>query len=527
MAQARLRLSLFHCPGDAVWAERMTAHLNVLGEVQRFDVWTEHSIAPGADRRVELAYAALADVVALLISVDWLQSQLKGLDALLLARLRAARPTVPVIVSPCAWQHIDWLKDLAALPPGGRAFTSFGPAQLDDAIAHTAQALADIVACARVRSAAPAGEPAWEPTVSASEAPISAVPAVARVGPRSVVRVRSLWAWLACGVSFVLGVSGARIWPHIAGGLAPRMVQPVPRGSAAPLPATTALRFESVRLGIDGQIAERREYGARVFAQALSERAELEMIVLPAGTFLMGSPPNEPARAPDEGPQRLVHVAAFAIGRFEVTQEEWYAVALLPPVERDLPRTPAHFQDLPGTPTRRPIERVTWHEAREFCARLRVRTGRAYRLPSEAEWEYAARAGAQTPFAFGETLTDKVAIFNAARPYGAAPVGRTWNRTELVGALRMGVNGFGLADVHGNVWEWVEDPWHDDYADAPLDGRAWLVGGNPSLRVLRGGAWRGEPGNCRSATRGYARPADSYNHLGFRVACDLPPAAQD
>lgn len=154
---------------------------------------------------------------------------------------------------------------------------------------------------------------------------------------------------------------------------------------------------------------------------------------------------------------------------------------------------------------------VNWRDAQAYVAWLAKRTGRPYRLPSEAEWEYAARAGTTTPFHFGRTISPELAIFGGNR-----------GRTTPVGSFP--ANAFGLHDVHGNVWEWVEDVWHDDYRGAPVDGSAWTEGeGKDSsrIRVDRGGSWGSVPWLLRSAIRSGILPVSRYGYLGFRVARTL------
>ncbi|MGH2414455.1 MAG: formylglycine-generating enzyme family protein, partial [Microcystaceae cyanobacterium] len=188
-------------------------------------------------------------------------------------------------------------------------------------------------------------------------------------------------------------------------------------------------------------------------------------------------------------------------------------VAALPRVNRNINLEPSHFK---GDDC--PVERVSWDDAVEFCARLSKKTGREYRLPSEAEWEYACRAGTTTPFYFGETITTDVANYNGDYIYRNAPKGEYRRRTTRIGSFPP--NAFGLYDMHGNVWEWCADTWHNNYKGAPTDGRAWINDNNNKYRVLRGGSWVCYPGSCRSACRLYYGAGDGGVYdFGFRVAC--------
>jgi formylglycine-generating enzyme required for sulfatase activity len=232
----------------------------------------------------------------------------------------------------------------------------------------------------------------------------------------------------------------------------------------------------------------------------------LEMVFIPGGTFLMGSPEDEDGRAKDnrESPQHEVTVTAFTMGRYPITQAQWKAVAALPQIDRTLKPDPSSFKG-----DDRPVERVNWYDATEFCARLARHTQRPYRLPSEAEWEYACRSGTQTPYSFGKTLTPELANFNN-NIYETTPVGQ------------FPANAWGLCDMHGNVYEWCADHWHENYENAPIDGRAWTEGRNDDSRILRGGSWYYNPRYCRSADRDGGDPDFDYDSFGFRVVCSAP-----
>src|SRR5262249_46060073 len=161
-----------------------------------------------------------------------------------------------------------------------------------------------------------------------------------------------------------------------------------------------------------------------------------------------------------------------------------------------------------------PVEQVSWQDAVEFCDRLSRKTGKTYRLPSEAEWEYACRAGTKTPFAFGETITPEIVNYNGKYPYGSAPKGIYRQKTTPVGSVGV-ANGFGLYDMHGNVWEWCQDVWHGNYKGAPTDGSAWESGGDKDIWVVRGGSWIDLGRDCRSAYRD--GPGGRLDNPGFRV----------
>lgn len=219
------------------------------------------------------------------------------------------------------------------------------------------------------------------------------------------------------------------------------------------------------------------------------------MVVIPAGSFMMGSPANELGRDDDEGPQHRVSIGKFALGQFEVTQGQWKAL---------MGSNPSGFKDC-GDEC--PVERVSWDDAQEYVKKLNAKTGKTYRLPSEAEWEYAARAGTTTAYAFGATLSGSQANSLESK------IGKT----VRVGSYS--ANNFGLSDMHGNVYEWVHDCWHDNYQGAPTDGRAWETGCNgETRRVLRGASWDSFPGILRSANRYRFTPDFRDYNFGFRIA---------
>ncbi|MBD2066239.1 formylglycine-generating enzyme family protein [Leptolyngbya sp. FACHB-671] len=308
---------------------------------------------------------------------------------------------------------------------------------------------------------------------------------------------------------------------------------------------------------------QRQKQTVQFFLERLTDDISIEMMQIPAGAFLMGSPEGEfdrspglfdshPGnfdespegeldRSPSEGPQHGVRVAAFFMSKYPVTQAQWRFVAELPQVNRELKPAPSRFKG-----DKRPVEQVSWYDAVEFCARLSTYTSRPYRLPTEAEWEYACRAspvflsglsqpgdaagsGDSTPFHFGETITTDLANYrgtdnkelNWSGSYGRGPKGEYREETTPVDYFGI-ANAFGLCDMHGNVWEWCQDHWHSNYEGAPIDGSAWLSEDENAERVLRGGSWFRIPSTCRSAFRYYFPPVYTADLIGFRVVCSAP-----
>ena len=263
-------------------------------------------------------------------------------------------------------------------------------------------------------------------------------------------------------------------------------------------------------------IIKRQRRQAQYWLEPLGDETQIEMVAIPAGTFLMGSPDDEPGRLENEGPQHEVSVSAYLMGRYPITQAQWRFVARLDQVNRELNLEPTAFKG--GSP---PVEQVSWSDAVEFCDRLTQFTSRDYRLPTEAEWEYACRAGTTTPFHFGETITSDLANYNGNYTYNDSPKDEYRKATTPVDHFGI-ANAFGLCDMHGNVFEWCQDHWHGSYKGTPTDGSAWLSENENSSRVVRGGSWLDDPRNCRSASRHNHTPDDRYDSFGFRVVCSAP-----
>ena len=309
--------------------------------------------------------------------------------------------------------------------------------------------------------------------------------------------------------------------------IAERFVVPTPsrsprRPAAKPEPAVPS--FEKRLAVLERENADLRRQLAEAHPAPFVHRTEREplsiyrdidepwcpeMVVIPAGSFMMGSPEGEEGRHDDEGPQRRINFTEpFAMGRYPVTFAEY-----------------DHFceesgRDKPGDEGwgrgRRPVIYVTWHDARDYVGWLSEVTKKAYRLPSEAEWEYACRAGTTTRYSFGDKVTEKLA--NLERWVG---------KTIAVGSYP--ANPWKFHDMHGNVVEWCEDHWHESYAEAPDDGRAWVDegAGESSSRVVRGGSWLGNRVGARCAARDWDDPDDRVNDLGFRVVCSSPIVTSD
>jgi len=245
-----------------------------------------------------------------------------------------------------------------------------------------------------------------------------------------------------------------------------------------------------------------------------------EMVVIPAGSFVMGSPAGETDRGSDEGPQRTVSISRFAAGKFEVTFDEWERC-----VAGGGCRSTANPGDQGWGRGRRPAINVSWNDAEEYVQWLSQKTGQRYRLMTEAEWEYATRGktngtASEPAFWWGNSINASQANYDASYTYNNGPKGQYRQQTEPVGTFQ--ANPFGLYDVHGNVWEWVQDCYVNTYSGAPTNGSA-VTAGDCSSRVLRGGSWNDDPLYLRSAGRNWSTPTDRGNGLGFRLARTVSP----
>ena len=310
-------------------------------------------------------------------------------------------------------------------------------------------------------------------------------------------------------------------------------VAPSPAPANHPSAAKT-FHYEVVKLDRNGNISSREKGSNRGYTERIGN-IEFEMVNIPAGKFAMGSPTREAERQDNESPQHWVDVPEFFMGRTQVTQELWWEVSKLPKIVQDLPPDPSYFKG-----KNHPVEQVSWYDCIEFCARLSQKTGKNYRLPSEAEWEYACRAGTTTPFHFGETISPEVANYHGNYVYGSGKKGEYRGQTIPVGSLKA-ANAWGLYDMHGNLWEWCLDDWHDSYTGAPTNGLAWLndydndyrfernwipwlkkIFTHKNNKLLRGGYWYVSPRCCRSALRYYLGPGSRSHNIGFRFGISLP-----
>jgi formylglycine-generating enzyme required for sulfatase activity len=461
---------------DRGWVERLQTMIRPLVRSEALRLWDDSQIPPGAKWKVEIEKAlASAKVALLLVSDDFLASEFvinKELPPLLRAAEAEGLCILWVCLGPCFYEATPIHEYQAVLPPG-EPLEAMGLVQQKMALKTIAWAIRD----------------ALSSEVAAAQVPPTPV-SPAQVQPRPVPAPSPAPSSAAAPAA----TDSSRLQPFAT--------------------STCLLRQEGGRWRV-----ERRPLQVEGYREALGQGAALTMVKIPAGTFLMGSPEDEPARSVAEGPQHVVTLDSFFMAQTPITQAQWKVVADWEKVERDLVSDPSDFKG-----ANRPVERVCWFDAQEFCRRLSQRTGQRYRLPSEAQWEYACRAGSTTPFWFGETLTTEVSNHDGNHTYGHFPYGlgsKGIYRKQTTEVASFPANGWGLHDMHGNVWEWCEDHSHDSYNSAPGDDQPWLIPAATDYepRLLRGGSWQDFPMYCRSAFRNLGgRKAPGLN-FGFRVVC--------
>lgn len=227
----------------------------------------------------------------------------------------------------------------------------------------------------------------------------------------------------------------------------------------------------------------------RSFTEIIIPVAAIRLVLIPGGSFLMGAFEPSSKVFQDELPQHEVNIKTFFMSKDLITQAQWRSVASLPRVRRVLQFSPSYFKG-----DNLPVESVSWYDAVEFCERLSVYTGRSYRLPSEAEWEYVAGADGKT-------------------------YAKTYSRTGTTEVYNLPTNAFGIRGIQGNLEQWCQDTWHKGYEGAPTDGSAWVDEG--ILKVVRGDSWQDHPDDCSLTYRDGSDPEYSYSHVGFRIACDM------
>jgi formylglycine-generating enzyme required for sulfatase activity len=487
---------------DREWVVRLQTMIRPLVRSHGLRLWDDSQIQPGDKWREEIETAlAAAKVALLLVSSDFLASEFvtnSELPQLLTAAEEEGLRILWVPVRPSLVRRTP-ISAYQALGDPGRPLARMDPVEQEEALVEIALATEQALAPRQNSPSAATktrGDSAGHPRQAAA--------------PRR-------------GSSVLPGADRQAVAADRSGAVQPETALAevaLPSAPAAPaatdssrlqrFPTSTCLlRQEGGRWSM-----ERRSLQVEGYREELGEGVALTMVTIPAGSFLMGSPGNEPERSEDEGPQHEVTLGAFWMAQTPITQAQWRAVAGWQKVGRDLEPDLSNFKG-----ANRPVEQVSWFDALEFCRRLSQRTGQRYGLPSEAQWEYACRAGSTTPFHFGATLTPELANYNGNHVYGNGPKGTY--REQTIDVASFPANGWGLHDMHGNVLEWCEDHRHESYNFAPGDDQPWLIpaAADDELRLLRGGSWGDFPRHCRSAVRFHFRPDDADVDVGFRVVC--------
>jgi formylglycine-generating enzyme required for sulfatase activity len=494
----QLFISYSHVDRD--WVERLQTMIRPLVRSHGLRLWDDSQIRPGDKWRQEIEMAlAAAKVALLLVSSDFLASEFVT-NSELPQLLTAAEEEglcilwVPLRPSLVGRTPIDAYQ--ALLDPA-RPLVRMDPVEQEEALVEIALAIEKALAPRQDSPPAAAktqGDSAGKPRQAA--APSSGSSVLASADRQAVAAARSE------------AVQAEAAKPEVA---QPEATEP----TAAPFPlqrfatSTCLLRQKGGRWSM-----VRRPLQVEGYREELGGGVALTMLKIPPGSFPMGSPEDEPQRLEREGPQHDVTLGSFFMAQTPITQAQWRAVAGWQKLERDLDPDPSNFKG-----ANRPVEMVSWFDALEFCRRLSQRTCQRYGLPSEAQWEYACRAGSTTSFHFGATLTPELANYNGNHVYGNGTKGTY--REQTVEVASFAANGWGLHDMHGNVWEWCEDHWHDSYNFAPGDDQPWHIPAAADLepRLLRGGSWLNFPRLCRSAYRDDDRPDNRFNSIGFRVCC--------
>jgi formylglycine-generating enzyme required for sulfatase activity len=533
--QERLRLFVSYSHQDKDRCTELGKYLEQLQDAGLIEPWSDGQILAGDNWDDEiLNNLRHADIILLLISIDFLRSKYIKSKELVVAKERHAKNEaviVPVVLRKCQWQGVHYaLGQYQALPEGGKPIYATSiqheiEEALDQVVVGIEQTAKGILQRRNGGNPKPSQVEVAEPLVGKQDIsaaqPASSIPQTDNTSPKPT-SISAKPAISATGpdvtaISTRVTVTGANETTTAAEFQYPEFsALPV-----QPLPVQTA---RLLRVGASGGKPswrpERFSLQVPAYRECLAEGVELTMVQIPAGSFQMGSPEDEPERLAREGPQHQVSVPSFFMAQTPITQAQWAEVASWRRVGRDLKAQPARFKGL-----NRPVEQVSWLDAQEFCLRLNKRLnkslgdGFSYGLPSEAQWEYACRAGSTTPFHFGATLTPELANYDGNYTYADGPKGPFRQATTDVATFP--ANQWGLNDMHGNVWEWCADHWHDSYNFAPGDHLPWWIPAAPDdhPRLLRGGSWYPFPGFCRSAYRSHDHPVNLRNDVGFRVCC--------
>lgn len=505
-ASADRPLSLFYSYShrDEAFRRELGSHLSILQRTNLIAEWHDRMIGAGDDWQLTIdRELAAADIMLLLVSSDFIASDYcwgEEMTKALQRHTRGEAQVIPIILRPCRWQSTP-LAQLQAVPRDGKPVTEWlsRDAAFDDIAASIERIIAELQN-QRSRAAVQAQQQEEEARQAAE---LEAARARSTPDKGASAGRKRLFASLGLVLAAVAGVFGWQHWqaPSSPDG-GPRVVEK----SAIAAPVATTPSPKAVELKSLETFSDCKDCP--------------EMVVIPGGTFLMGSPKGEEGRDSDEGPQHAVTLKPFALGKDEVTFDEWDACVADGGCNGYRP------DDHGWGRGKRPVVNGSWNDVQAYVAWLSKATGKPYRLPTEAEWEYATRAGTTAPFALpAPNGSDDIAGKGLAN---CRDCGSEWDNKSAAPVGSFPANAWGLFDMHGNVWEWVEDVYHDSYQGAPADGSAWTEGEGkvPSRdRVSRGGSWYYDSSDLRSAARNRLNPVDRDDDLGFRVARSLDTLA--
>jgi formylglycine-generating enzyme required for sulfatase activity len=504
MVRRELFISYSH--RDLKWLEQLRTHLKPLERNYNLERWDDSRIKPGDKWLAEIEQAlARAAVALLLVSPDFVASDFidrKEMPSLLDAAQNQGLAILWVPLRPISLKLFPQIEQYQALFSPDRTLADMTAVEQDRTLAKISETILETIDKAKQQETLKQNDNHQRVENDRLEL----------LKAQSDAHAVEAQRWRAEAQRLAKEKEDLRLQVEPAASPGP-LPSIQTEGAAPPGPALIQISADKgalVRVGNEWQQKTER-ITVSGYELELAKGIAITMVQIPAGSFEMGSPATEAERRDTEGLQHRVELQSFFLGQTPVTQVQWQAVANWPQVELKLNPDPARFKG-----ANRPVERVSWEEAMEFCRRLSQRSKFAYTLPSEAQWEYACRAGSTTPFAFGETLTPELANYDWTETYASGPKGVSRQQTTEVGSFP--ANAWGLHDMHGNVWEWCLDFWHDSYTGAPADGSAWTAGGG-TRRLLRGGSWDYGPAHCRSAYRS-AFHADARGSLiGFRVCC--------
>jgi len=534
----RHELFISYSRKDRAFLERFWTHLSPQETLYGLQSWDDSRIQPGDIWLDQIEQAlARAQVALLLVSPDFLASDFirrKVLPCLFEAAQNDGLKILWVPLLPCSWKRFRQIEQYQAVIPVNPTLAEMGEVERDRAMVGITDHIHDLFEQIQAERLAAEQEAAEAEALARQQDEARRI-AEQKSNRQAVemARLERLQAesearaeaerWKAEAQKSRADAERTRAamerlarekqeWQQQA---ILKKSQPTAQGEASKAKGPAIIQIPTtagwvVREGNQWQPKE-KPITVSGYQEQLAEDVAITMIQIPAGEFQMGSSELEADRRSNEGPKHLVKLGSFFMGQTAVTQAQWQVVAGWPKHQLELKDKPSHFQG-----ANRPVEQVSWQEAEEFCRRLSVRTGRDYTLPSEAQWEYACRAGTTTPFSFGETLIPDLANYDGNYTYASGPMGVYRQKTTEVGSFP--ANGWGLHDMHGNVWEWCLDSWHGTYKGAPPDGSAWTTDGGAN-RLLRGGSWGSDPAYCRSASRNDFLPVFRNVFIGFRVWC--------